>query len=284
MILDYRDILINKSRDSVKLALDELKLRREEVSRGIKPKERELPDEVREIFELMEEYKAKVKSFFLKSGGILTHISSVSPGKMEGGKIRKSLNRANNYETDLVDAVFASSEKADGKNPYIARDMHGMISVGKRAYIYGGDNIRVKREDGRKRAILNHPNYVYYINPKNFEPVVNLCLDEKGLPFFDFSKEWISFQDIDISDKEEVLGCEKISDVTELLENYQVFTDNNLKGIGMHIRKMSREEVAKFVIEQLRKGDLSYINYEVGINFLDLSKFKTKDSSKSIEK
>lgn len=54
---------------------------------------------------------------------------------MIGGKIRRSMNRVNNYETEQGDWTFASSEPVDGRNAYMARQQ-GMIYIGNNIYIY----------------------------------------------------------------------------------------------------------------------------------------------------
>lgn len=88
----------------------------------------------------------------------ITHITSVSPEKMEKGRIRKSIDRANNYETERVDAVFASLSPIDGKNAYIARNSTGMIKLGKSTYIYGGDNIDVVLDENCKKHAITLKN------------------------------------------------------------------------------------------------------------------------------
>lgn len=61
---------------------------------------------------------------------MLKHITSIAPEKLEGGVLRRSIDRANNYETEIVNGVFASSTPVDGNNPYVARNSSGMIRLG----------------------------------------------------------------------------------------------------------------------------------------------------------
>ena len=45
------------------------------------------------------------------------------------------------YETERVDAVFASSTPVDGNNPYIAWKDGELVKLGDSEYIYGNNNI-----------------------------------------------------------------------------------------------------------------------------------------------
>lgn len=192
---------------------------------------------------------------------------------MIGGKIRRSMNRVNNYETEQGDWTFASSEPVDGRNAYMARQQ-GMIYIGNNIYIYGGDVLDTRTdEQGKNHAILKKPNYVYEINPDDFSPVVSLKTDKEGKPFFDFSEEWVCDKDIDINDRTQVLGEPRvITDVTELLSNYQVISDTNKysredKPIGIEIiEHRNWQERISILMEHIQSGELRYINEECGIN------------------
>ena len=91
----------------------------------------------------------------------------------------------------------------------------------------GGDVLDVETgEDGSKHAVLRNPNYIYRINPKNFTPVVTLNTRNNDGPTFLFSHEWISDQEVNLSDPEQLIGeVEEVRDVTELLENYHILSD-----------------------------------------------------------
>ena len=261
----YRKILSNQPKEIIDRAFEVLEKRKEQVNKGQKPEETN-DEEVGKIFDIMKQYKSEIKESFIKSGGVLKHISPIEPANMEGRKIRKSI-RPNNYETDILEGVFASSDEIDGRNPYIARDSNGMISVGSDIYVYGGDNIDVvKDKTNKKHAVLKKPNYAYFLNPESFEPVVDLRRDINGNAFFDFSREWISQEEIDLTDKNEVYGFKKITDVTNLLKNYQVLTDVKSQGIGKQMRSIGRDKIVNFTLEQIEQGNLRYINEEVGIN------------------
>lgn len=231
-----------------------------------------LDDETKEIFSLMEQMKKDIKQIYIENKGVLTHITTVAPEKLESGKIRKSNNRANNYGTEKGDWVFASSEPIDGRNAYIARQ-EGMILIGKDIYIYGGDIIEnVADEYGDKHAVLRSPNYIYEINPENFTPVMTLQKNMDGKTFFQFSHEWTSETDIDITDQNQVSGVRTITDVTDVVKHYQVLCDTKKyekdeKLIGIIIKEQqSIEEAQEILREHLQSGELRYINGECGIN------------------
>lgn len=54
---------------------------------------------------LRKAHKAALKN----NGNVLTHISDVPPNNLTNGKLKRSINRLNNYETERGDWFFASS-------------------------------------------------------------------------------------------------------------------------------------------------------------------------------
>jgi hypothetical protein len=269
---EYSKKLISCSPESIEEAFKilEEKRKRVELNRQSEPEnEDNLDKETKTIFELMSKYEQDIKQIFISSNETITHITDVPPKNMIGGKISKSINRANNYETERGNWVFASSNLMDGKNPYIARDSKsGMVLIDQNTYIYGSDNMQIQHdEQGQSRVILKKPNYAYKINPEKFKPVVTLRRDERGTPFFEFSEEWISKEEVDISDSEQVLNVEEITDITEVIENYQILCDVNRTGEAMKIRGCSnREEAIQKLFDSIKSGDLRYINGEANIN------------------
>ena len=227
-----------------------------------------------EIFELMKLYEKSIKAIFVDNNIDLTHITSVAPEMLEGGVLRKSIDRANNYETERVNGVFASSSPIDGNNPYIARNSSGMIRLGKSTYIYGSDIIDVIQDAaGRKHAVLKKPNYIYHINPDRFNPVCNLTINPRThKPIFEFSEEWISDSDVDISDPIQVRGIEQVSDITSLLGNYTILCDTQSQKIGIRARQSGTKDAAlRFIETKIKDGSVRNINHETGINDRELS-------------
>lgn len=260
----YDELLESFSNESIKKALTVLEERRRKVQQNIKNVYGEkLDDETIKIFGLMLQFEQDIKQIFMDNKETLTHITDIAPEDMTESKILRSKNRANNYETERGDWVFASSSPVDGKNPYIARNSKdGMILIYRNTYIYGGDNIQVQPdENGNKKVLLKDPNYIYKLNLENFRPVVTLKCQKDGKPFFEFSEEWISDEDVDIKDPKQVLGIDKVTDITELIKNYQVFCDVDRRGIAMEIRRTPTQDVAiNKLLSAIEDGSLRYIN------------------------
>lgn len=222
----------------------------------------------------MKEYGEAIKKLFVENNIEITHITSVSPEKLEGGIIRKSIDRPNNYETERVDGVFASSSPIDGNNPYIARNNLGMIRLGEATYIYGGDNIEVvSDEEGKKYAMLKKPNFIYYINPEKFMPVCNLTTSPyTHKPTFEFSEEWISSTEIDISDPNQFKKVEEVKDITKLLEHFAILCDVNSQGMGVKaIQTRNKQKALEIIREGMEDGSIRNINQEAGINVRKIS-------------
>ena len=230
-----------------------------------------MDDDVKRIFELQKQFEQDIKQIFVENKECITHITQVPPEDIRGGKISVSKNRANNYETERGDWVFASSNPMDGNNPYIARSNQGMIIIAEKAYVYGGDNMQVTTDNqGNRHVVLKNPNYVYMINPENFTPVVRLMKDKQGMPFFDFSEEWFSEKEVDINDLNQIRGVEEISDITELIRRYQVFCDVGMTGEAMYIRSSyGKAQGIERIKEGIRSGRLRYINGEAKINYYE---------------
>ena len=242
----------------------------------------ELSDKAKKIFDLRTEYGKKIKKIFVDNNIDLTHITSIPPKELEGGVLRKSIDVLNMYETERVDAVFASSTPIDGKNPYIAWKDGELVKLGNSEYIYGNDNIEIiKDSEGNNHAMLKEPNYIYHISPEKFEPVCNFTIDKTtNDPVFEFSDEWISDTEVDISDNNQVRKVEEVRDVTSILENHTILCDKYSQRIGMKaITFKNKEEGMKFIAEKIREGSVRNINEETGINDRYSQIYNEKDKS-----
>ena len=221
------------------------------------------------IRKFIEQYKLALKEALKENGNEVIHITSISPDNLKDMKLKKSIGRMNNYETEKGDWFFASSSPVDASNFYLARNStDGMINLGKNVMVYGGNNLVVNtNEDGKKRLILSNPNYIYHINADGFEPVVNLGYDKNGNISLNFSEEWIIPEDIDITDQSRVRRIEKIKDVTFLLEKNQIFEGFMIGKEPPIANKIRKSENPKEEIKGLIKsGRIRYINLEAGIN------------------
>lgn len=264
---DYSSKLNNFSNATINNAMNYLENRHS--NHGKSENDIELTNNAKKIFELMHEYENNIKNIFADNNIKLTHITNVPPDKLEGGVLRKSIDRANNYETERVDGVFASSIPIDGNNPYIARNNTGMIRLNKSTYVYGDDNIDVYQDDnGKNRACLKKPNYIYYINPKKFNPVCSLTINSNThKPEFVFSEEWISNSEINISDPNQVRKIEQVKDITSLLEHYTILCDVQSKGIGIQAKhSKTKEEAFRLIENNIKDVNIRNINHETGIN------------------
>ncbi len=268
----YSKELEHFSPESIQKALQVLNERRKRVQKNDsnwKEKPETLDEQTEEIFDLMSKYEQEVKNIFINHNECVTYITSISPDNMNEGKILKSRNRENHYQTARGNWVFASSEPIEyGNNPYIARNKYGMILIFGDTYVYGNDNMKVTQDSqGQNHVILREPNYAYKITPRDFNPVVTLKTNHDGKPYFEFSEEWVCNDDIDISDSTKIKEVQKITDVTDLIGNYQVFCDVNQTGEGIKIRNAStREEIIQLIVRSIKNGNLRYINNEANIN------------------
>ena len=180
---DYSKKLQEFDKKDINNAINFLKKRYE--NHGRDNEDIELSDEAKKIFELKTEYGNDIKKIFVDNNIDLTHITSISPEKLEGGVLRKSIDSLNMYETERVDAVFASSTPVDGNNPYVAWKKGELVKLGDSEYIYGNDNIEITKDsEGKNHPMLKEPNYIYHISPEKFEPVCNFTIDKKLMNLF----------------------------------------------------------------------------------------------------
>lgn len=263
----YSKKLQGFGKESIDTALEFLHKRQQ--NHGKDNDDIKLNTETNKIFKLMKEYGQSIKSIFVDNNIDITHITSIAPDRLEGGVLRKSIDRANHYETEIVNGVFASSAPVDSNNPYIARNSSGMTILENSTYIYGNDNIEVIQDSkGKKHAILKQPNYIYYINPIRFNPVCNLTIDSSThTPIFEFSEEWISDSEVNISDPSQVSNIKQVRDVTNLLEHYTILCDTQSQGIGMKARQCkTKNDALRFIEMKIKDGSIRNINQEIGIN------------------
>ena len=267
----YSNKLRNFDKDSIDNALSFLRKRHQNDGYAT-DEDIILTEEAKKIFELMAEYGQAIKRVFIADNINLTHSTNLAPEKMEGGVIRKSIDRDTEFKTERVDAVFASSTPIDGRNTYIALNK-GMVRMDS-ICIYGNDNIEVTQDsEGNKHAMLREPNYIYHINPEKFTPVCTLTEDPKsGRPIFEFTDEWISDSEVVISDPNQVRAVEEVNDVTCLLDHYTILCDVQSQGIGWQARHSGsrKYDALKFITERIADGSLRNINHETGINDVDL--------------
>jgi len=268
----YNTELAKKDLKDIENALELIENCRQKVAQGENIK---LADEIpnahngaKEIFELLEKIKQEIKKSFIENKQNLTHITDKSPEEIIGGELKVSNSRANHYEVERGDFFFASSTPIDGNNLYLARNANDGMIVRGNVCIYGSEIFKIGyNENTNRRLLLKNSNYVYEINPEQFEPVVMLVKDKNSKPYFDFSEEWCSEKSVDINDKNQVKSVRKVDDVTEILSNYQIFTDVNKTQEGIKILNCnSKQEMWNKFLESLKSGKIRYINRVMNVN------------------
>lgn len=301
----YQESLASFSKNEIDEFIDMLQKNKDRIKVGekyVKIEEGNLSENSKQILKLMRQYEKDIKQIFIENGQLLTHITDVSPENMRGGKIERSISRDNDCQTESGDWSFASSTPVDGKNLYMARkSKDGMKIFYDDSYIMGGDNFHIEKDEtGRSHVVLNSPNYVYRINPEKFRPVTTLIKNKKThKPMFRFTEEWISEEEVDITDEHQVPSYYEISDITEVIENYQIFCDVGKIGIADEIRSLFHPKDAKVSEEEKREifnrmierleyyvasGELRYINGESGVNASPIGFSLSKKSKKDYEK
>ena len=101
----------------------------------------------------------------------------------------------------------------------------------------------------------------------------NLTINQRNHePIFEFSEEWISDSDIDISDKNQVKNVEQVTDVTSLLNHYTILCDTQSQGIGIKARQSkTKDDALEYVEMKIKDGSVRNINQETEINDKELS-------------
>ena len=162
---EYGKILERFSQESIDEYLGVLQDNKKRINSGekyVKIERQKLSEEAVQILDLMRQYEQDIKQIYMENQVLITHITSVSPENMRGGKISRSMSRDNDCQTESGDWAFASSTPVDGKNLYLARKANdGMVIVYNDTYILGGDNLRVEVDEaGESHVLLNNPNFL----------------------------------------------------------------------------------------------------------------------------
>ena len=179
----------------------------------------------------------------------LYHISTLKPDEFLDGKIKSFEN--DTIEGERVNAIWASDVADNSMNPYIARDEFGMIRLGE--YVFYGHN-NMYSVDGRLNLIT--PLYQYEFDSEGFEKIEN-----------NGTVEYIKRDgEIDISDTK----CTVIEDITDLCNNYQIFSVNSDEPVGVKVMDIYRQNgymaAVAYVNDKIADGSLLYRNAEVGVN------------------
>lgn len=175
-------------------------------------------EQTKEIEKHLLECKNKIKEFYSNNNISLT---SIVPGVYDS--LKKSKNILNQYEREIGDWVFASSEDVD-KNVYRLRvSSSGMYRISENTYIIWGNHL----EECEGQLIVNKPSYLYELKSDKFMPVVSLGRSENGSFCILFGDEWTSDRNLV---QEDILSINQIQNVTDVLKSSNILSvsDSNV--------------------------------------------------------
>ncbi len=212
-------------------------------------------------FELMEEYRASIKEFFVTNNLNLNAVRVNAPDEYRDGIIPVSKGLLTQYEEQKGDFVFASSTASE-RNAYLARTFgKGMYSMSDDTYFYPGDSLSIK--NGRLQ--IPKTGYIYYMKCDDFMPVVTMRRDREGVPSFLFGEEWIIPRGVDL--EKDVTGVEEFSDVTRILENIQAISSSDKEIISLiYSREVPRDRKLSILLQAVKDGRATYWNDKLKIN------------------
>lgn len=225
-------------------------------------------EKIKKIISLQRKFEDEIKQYFIENDLSIIHVTDKSPQDLKNNRLYPSNLQANHYETERGDYFFATSNQIDGESLYLARNpKDGMIVQGD-ICIYGNDIFKTSYDsEGNRRLYLKNANYCYELSPEDFVPVTMLKMNKSGIPYFEFSEEWITDAPININNRFQVRNINKIQDVTSILKQHQVFTDVNGTGEAIDIlRAKTRKEAEERFIQKIKSKKIRYINQMIGIN------------------
>lgn len=206
---------------------------------------------------LLQEYKNAIKQYFQEND---LNLYTIRGHKHD--TILRSKNIVNQYEAEKGDWVFAASTPKN-KNAYRIRSAkHGMIGISDNESLILGDVVHL--QDGK--LLLDAPAYYYTLKCDKFMPVVriNNTREDANDFRFVFGEEWTSDKDIQ---GEDIISVEEYTNVTDLLDNMQLFstTDDHI------IQTLSeangnRERRRNIIREGIRAGAVRHLNMELDRN------------------
>lgn len=264
----YCDSLLNNlDTDTLNTVIDTLAARKTSIKKDFVIRDEiERDPNAQEVLKLMSDFSEGIKALYTHFGGLLTHCTSIPRNDM-GDSIKISTNIPNYYHTQIGNWAFASSTPIDGSNLFLLRkSREGMVQVAPDIYILGENHINIiQTKEGNRRAVLDEPNFIYYLKPTNFTPTVTIRKSKDNRPHFCFNGEWTTPQDIDLTDDKIFQGVFAISDVSETIEKYQIFTTIQDQKSPKHssIRQLyyaSEDERIEILFNALKEGKIRYIN------------------------
>lgn len=209
------------------------------------------------VISLINDYKRAIKQYYQENG---LNLFSVRGHKYD--VITRSKNIVNQYEAERGDWVFAASTPKN-KNAYRIRSAeHGMFEIGENETILFGDVVHL--QDGK--ILLNSTAYYYTLKCDKFMPVVriNNTREDPNDFRFVFGDEWTSDEDIH---QEDMVAVEEYRDVTDLLDNLQLFSTTDEHTIkALDEARWNSERKRCIVKNGIRVGAVNYWNLALGRN------------------
>lgn len=284
-LMEYRSALyrIEKSQEEQKIET----FKKQFFERA--KKQMHLPDKLKDMDEverfaeahitnvtnLLQEYKNAIKQHFQENN---LSLYTIRGHKHE--TISRSKNIVNQYEAEKGDWVFAASIPKN-KNAYRIRSAkHGMIGISDNESLILGDIVHL--QEGK--LLLDTPAYYYTLKCDKFMPVVriNNTREDANDFRFVFGEEWTSDEDIQ---REDMVSVEEYADVTDLLDNMQLFSTTDEHTIRtLSDAKGNCEKRRDIIRDGVRAGAVRYWNMELDRNVSEFYEKKEPMREDSTEK
>lgn len=231
--------------------------------------ERKLSDDALPVILVMEKCRKEIKDRALERGVKLYHLSKIAPEEYKDAKIGAQ-GGYNSFGTTYGKYVDASTRKLDTNIEKLSIPNNGEVYVLPHipnAYFLDANNVHIEENAGSKKAMLNNPGYVYYMDLKDFYPDIgyeyNFDAVEYGITF---NGEWLHNGDIDIPK-----NVESYRDVTSVLNRNQVILNVNVPKEEIHFNNVeTAEKLKNTIIENIKEEKICYLNGEVNVNDLHL--------------
>lgn len=214
------------------------------------------------VKDVVQNFKSAIVETLAERGVTLNYVTTRTPKEI--GYLIKPRLEETIYNESIGNYVFASLEKVSKLRQAVSISTGGMINIGEQMIMFpSSNNLEIK--DG-KISLIN-PVYNYSVDVKYFEPVVSVRIDYPKTgktPTIVFDDQWASCDEIYVAD----INCEKIEDVTEILDQCKLFmftnnnTEKNFK-IANNLVDRTKREVKKSLMSMLQKGEIKYLNAEL---------------------
>ena len=220
-------------------------------------------DEVNYIYKIYLTLQQEIIKILVKNDELITHIDTRSDkyvNEEQNGYLMVSNNRDNTFRTNRGNWFFASIDN-DKDNSFFLRTA-GNPFIHQNELIFTTNIYDIKDN----RLLMKKPNYVYYINPKDFLPVITIVHDGTKARFV-LSRELITTKNININDASIVKKIDCVKDVTYLLDKFQVFFYKDGYIINKDIfKKLDESNDISLIKEDYLNGKIVYVNSILKIN------------------